>query len=290
MGPPRGAAALVILALCAARPAAQPPAQQGPRVLPDPAAFLREVREALARSQEMAHLFAYKERRTDLHMNPFGRMGTGDTRVSEVYPASIPQLTYRRVIQRNGLPVTPEDLAEQEQAYREKVAEVRRRLAREDEDDREERERDELLAQRRAQRMVDDVVASLDFHVARRDVRRGVNTIVIAFSGRPDAKPTTREGRVARVFRGEAWVHEAAREVIHVEAVATDDVSFGGFVAKLYEGTHATLDRGEIAPGAWMPTRVTLEGEARALFRRTKFDYLIEWFDYQRLPATFTQR
>ena len=286
MAAARAAAALVAIAIGVAHPAAR----QGNGGLPDRETFLREVRENLARAQEMAHQFAYKERRTDMHMNPFGRMGTGDMRVSEVYPASIPQLTYRRVVQRNGLPVSAEDLAAQEQEYREKVADVRRRLAREDEDDREERERDELLAQRRAQRMIDDVVAALDFDIARREVRDGVRTIVISFTGRPDAKPLTREGRVAKVFTGHAWVDEAAREVIHVEAIATDDVSFGGFIAKLYEGTHATLERDEIAPGVWLPTRIKLEGEARALFRKTKIDYLIEWFDYQRLPATFTER
>ncbi len=287
MAAARAAAALVAITIGVAHPAARQ-GNGGP--LPDRETFLREVRENLGRAQEMAHQFAYKERRTDMHMNPFGRMGTGDMRVSEVYPASIPQLTFRRVVQRNGLPVSAEDLAAQEQEYREKVADVRRRLAREDDDDREERERDELLAQRRAQRMIDDVVAALDFDIARREVRDGVRTIVISFSGRPDAKPLTREGRVAKVFRGHAWVDEAAREVIHVEAVATDDVSFGGFIAKLYEGTHATLERDEIAPGVWLPTRIKLEGEARALFRKTKIDYLIEWFDYQRLPATFTER
>ena len=287
MGAPRVAVPLAVLLLGAAHAGAQ---QGNGGSLPDSSTFLREVREALGRSQELAHQFAYKERRTDMHMNPFGRMGMGDTRVSEVYPASVPQLTYRRVVQRNGLPVSAEDLAEQEQEYRRKVAEVRRRLAREDEDDREERERDELLAQRRAQRMIDDVVASLDFSIARRELRDGIPTIVIAFNGRREAKPVTREGKVARVFTGHAWVHEEAREVMFVEAVATDDVAFGGFVAKLYEGTHATLARAEVAPGVWMPTRVKLEGEARALFRKTKIDYLIEWFDYQRLPATFTNR
>jgi hypothetical protein len=281
----RGAAVAVI-----ALGAAQPAAQQSNGELPDRAAFLQEVRENLASAQELAHQFAYKERRTEMHMNPFGRMGMGDTRVAEVYPSSVPQMTYKRVVERNGLPVTAEDLAEQEREYRKKVAEVRRDLAREDEDDREQRRRDELLAERRAQRMIDDVVAALQFDIARRESRDGVPTIVIAFQGRPDAKPVTREGKVAKVFKGEAWIHEAAREVMHVEAVATDNVSFGGFIAKLYEGTHATLDRAEVAPGVWMPIRVKFEGQARALFRKVDIDYAIEWFDYQRLPATFTER
>jgi hypothetical protein len=44
--------------------------------------------------------------------------------------------------------------------------------------------------------------------------------------------------------------------------------------------------REEIDPGVWMPTRVKLDGEARALFRRTKIDFLVEWFHYQKMDET----
>jgi hypothetical protein len=253
--------------------------------LPDPDNFLRAVRENLARAQQLAHHYAYKERRTDLHMNPFGRMGKGDTRLTQVYPSPNPRLTYRRIVERNGAPVPEADLARQDREYREKVADVQRRLAREDAEDRQSREHDEALARKRAQMMIDDVVTTLQFEVARREMRNGVQTVVVTFAGRPGARPLTREGRVARVFKGTVWLHEAAREVIYVEAVATDDVSFGGFIAKLYEGTTATLVRREIDSGVWMPTRIKLDGEARALFRKTKIDFLVEWFDYQRMGS-----
>jgi hypothetical protein len=259
---------------------------QGSGPLPDPQAFLQEVRENLSRSQRLAHTYAYKERRADFHINPFGRMGKGDTRVTQVYPAPNPQLTHRRIIERNGEPVTAEDLARQDAEYRLNAEPVLRRLARENTEDRLERERDEALARRRAEMMIADVVDTLKFEVLRREVRSGVPAIVVGFAARPEARPNTRQGRVAKVFRGRVWIHEGAREVMHVEAVATDDVSFGGFVAKLYEGTEASLDRHEIDPGIWMPTRMQLGGEVRALFRKTKLDILVEWFDYQKMATS----
>jgi hypothetical protein len=253
--------------------------------LPDRETFLRDARAALARSQQIVHKYAYKERRTDVHVNPFGRMGTGGTRVVQVYPSANPQLTFKQVIQRNGVPVPRAELQQQEADYRARVAQLQRRQADEDADDRLEREREDLIARRRADMMIADVVGTLQFELVRREVRHGVPTIVLSFSGRPDARPMTRQGRVAKVFKGHAWVHEASHEVVHVEAVATDDVSFGGFIAKLYEGTHATLERQEIDRGVWMPTRVNLTGDVRALFRRTKIDYSVEWFDYQPMAA-----
>jgi hypothetical protein len=66
-----------------------------------------------------------------------------------------------------------------------------------------------------------------------------------------------------------------------MEATAVDDVSFGGFIAKVYKGTNAIVKRQEIAPGVWMPTRLSLSGDVRALFRRAKIDHVVEWFDYR---------
>jgi hypothetical protein len=225
-----------------------------------------------------------------MHMNPFGRMGMGDTRVTLVRPAPNPRLTYRRVIERNGAPVSAAELAQQDAEYQKRLEEMRRRVAREDDEDRTSRERDEALARQRAQMMITDVVNTLEFHVVRREMRNGVPAIVVTFAARPGARPVTREGRTARVFKGSIWIHEAAREVMHVEAVATDDVSYGGFIAKMYEGTAATVVRAEIDPGVWMPTRVKLDGEARALFRKMKIEFLVEWFEYERISTANPQR
>ena len=249
--------------------------------LPDRQTFLRETRESLARSQQLWHRYAYKERRTDLHLNPFGRMGTGDTRVLEVRPSPNPQLTYRRVIERNGVPVSQRELDRQDADYRARIARLERAYAGSDSA---RREQDELLARRRAQMIIDDVLNTLQFDLVRRERRDGRPAIVVAFSASPKARPMTREGRIAKAFKGHVWVDEASHEVTYLSGVATHDVSFGGIIAKIYEGTEAIVDRREIEPGVWMPSRVSLKGTVRALFRKAQFDYLIEWFDYRRTP------
>jgi hypothetical protein len=42
-------------------------------------------------------------------------------------------------------------------------------------------------------------------------------------------------------------------------------------------------ERKQIEPGVWMPTRLTLTGNVRALFRKAHIDYVVEWFDYHRV-------
>jgi hypothetical protein len=246
--------------------------------LPSRETFLRDAREAVARSQRLWHRYAYKERRTELHMNPFGRLGTGDTLVTEVRPASDPRLTYRRVLERNGVALPNGELDRQEAEYRSRIA----RLAREDASA--DARRDDQLARQRAQMVIDDVVNTLQFDVVRRELIGGKPTIVVSFAPKPDARPATKEGRLAKVFKGSLFIDEASRELTHLNAVATDDVSFGGFVAKVYQGTAAFVGRQQIEPGVWMPTKLTLTGEFRALFRRARIEHVVEWFDYRLNP------
>lgn len=252
-----------------------------PADLPNRDTFFREVREALLRSQQVWHRYAYKERRTELHLNPFGRLGTGDTLVTEVRPASDPRLTYRRVLERNGVALSKAALDRQDAEYRSRVARITREHG---SSDAERALRDDQLARRRAQMVMDDVVNTLQFDLVRREFIGGKPAIVVSFAAKPHARPATKEGRLARVFKGSFWIDEASRELTHLNAVATDDVSFGGFIAKVYEGTEALVERRPIEPGVWMPTTLRLSGEFRALFRKAKIDHVVEWFDYRMTP------
>jgi hypothetical protein len=243
--------------------------------LPSREPFFTEAREALSRSQQLWHRYAYRERRTELHLNPFGRMGTGGTRVFEVRPSPNPQLTYRRVIERDGVAVSKHELDRQDAEYRARVARVDR--------DGDQPTEEELLARQRARMVIDDVLKTLQFEIARREVRSGRPLIVVTFAPNPAARPTTREGRLAKVFTGSVWIDEALREVTDVRAVAIDDVSLGGFIAKVYKGTEAVVERREVEPGVWMPTRSTLSGDIRALFRKATIKHVIEWTEYRNI-------
>jgi hypothetical protein len=224
--------------------------------LPDESTFLDEVRRNLSRSQQEQYRYAYKERRTELHMNPFGRLGTGATRVYDVVPSADGTIITRRLIERDGKAVDGKP---------------------------EQRERGERRNRPQSQRGFDDVVETLQFTVQRREIVDRRPFIVISFAARPDARPRTREGKMARVFTGEVWVDEAAREVERIEATAIDNLSVGfGMIARLSEGTTVSVHRRPVIDGLWLPTSLRFVGEGRAMvFRKLQLDYAIDWFDYR---------
>ena len=259
------------------------------RSLPDVDTLYQAVRENLAKAERVAYLYAFKERRTDVHTNPFGRIGTGGTRLFDVYPSPDPELTYRRLIERDGAPVDVRDLADQDRDYEERVADVRQQSASRRDEERRRRDEDAEDAEDASRRktMIEDVVDALQFTFEGPAVHDGVPALVVSFSPRPGARPKTRQGRTAQKFAGTVWIHEAASEVMRVEAKSVDSISFGlGIVARLGEGTTATLARQPVEGGVWMPTGFTMSGRGRvALFRRLELDYAVEWFDYRRLPG-----
>jgi hypothetical protein len=227
------------------------------RPFPEPDVFFDAVRANLARSQDDQRLFAYKERRTELNLNPFGRLGTGGVRVTEVTPVEGGSAVTIRVIERDGKPVTDSEP-------------VRR----------------PMRMSGRGRRVVDDVASTLDVSINRRDHLAGRDAIVAAFKARRDAKPQTREGRIARNFVGEIWIDEQTREVFRIDAKAVDDVAYGygGVLARLNKGATVTLRRELVQGNLWLPVSMRFNGEGRALLlRKLTIDFAVDWFDYRRV-------
>jgi len=246
----------LVLRLAVAASLLQSATAKDVRPFPDPNMFFEAVRANLARSQDDQKLFAYKERRTELNLNPFGRLGTGGSRIREVTPVEDGSAVIIRVIERDGKPVTDSEP-------------VRR----------------PMRMSARGRRVVDDVAATLDISMSRRERLDGRDAIVAVFKARRDAKPQTREGRIARDFSGEIWIDELTREVTRIDAKAIDDVAFGyGVLARLNKGATVTLRRELVHGNLWLPVSVRFSGEGRALLlRKLTIDFAVDWFDYRKV-------
>src|SRR5688572_33450529 len=111
MTPATRAAVLVLTALAAGVAHAQ-----DARPLPSQETLFKAVQDNLIRAERIDYQYAFRERRTDIHTNVFGKLGTGGYTVSDVYPSATATLTYRRTIERNGVALSAKELAEQDSA------------------------------------------------------------------------------------------------------------------------------------------------------------------------------
>lgn len=228
------------------------------RPLPDRATLFKATQDNLSRAQREQSRYAYKERRTEVHANPFGKIGTDGTVVYAVTPGPEPGVLLRTLLEEDGVAV--KDAKPERQERRERAP---------------------------ARSSVNDVVETLNFVMDRREVRDGRDTIVVTFAPKPEAHPETREGRLAKLFTGSIWVDETAREVLRVEGTAIDSMTYGlGVVARLNKGTKVILTREPVEGGIWMPISVRLMGEGRAMvFRKLNVDFAVDWYDYKRVSG-----
>lgn len=266
--------AVVVVALPVA-PAAQRP-------LPDADAFFAEARKRLASNPDLRAPFAYRERRIEPRLNPFGRMGSGPEEIADVFPGPVPGLGYRRVIRRDGQPLPARELAAQDREYLQRLEEHRRQRARESARDRERRLAREAEERREARALADEVIGLFDFAIERRDTWDGHPAIVVRFTRKAGVSPGSREATLAAAFEGRGWVHEHEYELIYLEAKAVDDVSFGfGLVARLHRGATVTIRRQKF-DGRWLPAVTRFSGTGRALLvRRVDFEALYEFSGYR---------
>jgi len=247
-----------VIRLLAAALLTQAATVRGPRPLPDAEPFLAAVRVNLAMSQEEQNRFAYRERRTEIELNPFGRLGTGETRVIAVTPIEGGKAVTRQLVERDGKPVTDSPPS-----------------------------RREVRKTERGKTVVDDVAEMLELKMDRRGSLNDRDAIVVTFKPKRDAKPRTREGRLARAFAGEIWIDEQMREVARIDATAIDDLSFGyGVLGRVNKGATVTVIRERMDNGnLWLPTSVKFKGDGRALLylRKLTINFAVEWFDYRRV-------
>ena len=246
---------LAPLTLVVALVAVQSVGGQEARPLPEPQPFFELVQANMARAQRAQNRYAYRERRSDVHTNPFGKLGTDGVSVYEVEPLPDGTAARRRLVERDGRPVAG---ASPERMRLPPVREGR-------------------------SRSLDDIVRNLTFSITGRGTMNGHPAIVIAFEPRPNVSASTRQGKVARAFKGTIWVDEVAGEVEHVEAIAVDEISFGfGLVARVGKGATVRAERRPVDGGIWLPTAVRFQGDGRAmLFRKLDVDFAIDWFDYR---------
>jgi hypothetical protein len=251
--------------------------------LPDEATFFAETRKRLESNPQLRARYAYRERRTEMHLNPFGRLGPGPVQMYEVFPGPTPALTYRRLVARAGEPLPPREITAQDREHLAKLEAHRKERETESAGDRARREARERARSAEARAQADEVLGLFDYSMVGRVTLDGHPAIIVRFSPRADARPRSREAKVAAAFEGRAWVHEHQFEVMRIEAAAVEDVSFGfGLIARLHQGATATLVRRPFTGGGWLPRESRFEGTGRALLlRRMTVQYVYEYSDYR---------
>jgi hypothetical protein len=259
--------------------------------LPDRDTFIAQVRTRLRTDEELQSQYTYLENRQEIRVGRFGHVGIADVRLFEVYPSTEPGQTYRRLLAVNGVPVARDVLQKRDEARQKYLADRTLIRARETPAEQTRREQREAETRQRQQEIVNDVFRAFEIEVVGRDTVDDHRVILVTLTPRAGVATRSRPGKYFPMFRGRAWVSEDDYQVVKVELEAVNDILVGGgIVGRIHQGSKVTLERRMVNNEVWLPARMTIELDGRAvLFRTFHLQAVTEFSDYRRFEVSTSE-
>jgi hypothetical protein len=281
----RRARCAAAVALVIALGLAQPQAQGRP--LPDVDSVLKGLRKTLHSDRVLLSQYTYIEKNTEKNLDKKGRVTKTEVEVSEVYPSIDQDLSYVRVISKNGTATDPKELEKKDREQQKKVLEQMGKLEHESAAQKEKRQAKLTEERRKEDETIDEAFALYAATMKGREVVDGRDAIVLDFRPRPDFKVKTDNGKTLKKIAGRIWIDERDHELIRIELDLVDTISIGlGMLARLNPGAHAMFQRRLVNNEIWLPAEVHYTGSARVmLVKGVHLDVTSEYSGYKKFSV-----
>jgi len=177
-------------------------------------------------------------------------------------------------IQHDGEPVAPEirerQLKELERLRAESSAMKRRQFEKE-------------LADRSYMK---EVPGAFNFRITGEEQLPTGPAWVVEATPRPGFEAKSRYAHVFPKMKGTLWIDKNAIQWVKADAVATDNVAFGLFIARLSKGSHILLEQRKLPDGDWVPESLEAKAAARLfLLFQHNFEETITYNNYSKPAA-----
>ncbi len=258
------------------------------RPLSDTMTFLEEVRQNLRSDRLLLEKYTFTEKRIENRLDGKGAVKKTKTETFEVYPSAEPGKMYRRLVARDDVPLSPDELAEEDRKQEARTERSERRLAVEDAVEREKRLAKEEEERRQEKEAIDELFRMDNLVMEGRETIDGRSTIVIAFSPRPGYRPETSAGKVLQKVAGRAWIDEEDRQLARIEARLLENLGVGpAGVARLQKGATSYFYRRKVNDEIWLPAEARFTGAAKVLLVfGAKVDAFFEYGDYKKFSVS----
>jgi hypothetical protein len=166
------------------------------------------------------------------------------------------------------IPVGPDGKPVDPAAYRADLEKLERALVWAAEDGRAQHDAYEKMAKKQKDRadLIEATRTAFLFSFIAREPRGDRMLAKYRMEPNPAYKATSRSTAMFAKVRGFVWIDEAVAQLARVEVEVTDDISVGGFLAKVYKGSHLMQERYEMLPGIWLASYSQYDFDGRRLF------------------------
>jgi hypothetical protein len=249
--------------------------------------FLKEVKGRLRSDRSLLSSYAYKETDVIKSLDGKGNAKSTRERIYDVYPSPEPKDTYRRLVVKDGKPVSQKEIREQDREHDKKLKELSRKLEGEGVSQRERRLAKEAEEKRKEEKAIDDLFRIYEIRMEGREWIDEHPVIILSFQPRPKVKPQTDEGKMLAKAMGRAWISETEYELIKIEAQLIDTLSFGaGLLVRLKKGATVFVQRRKVNDEIWLPAEAHFKGSGRVLLLKgINIDVTARYSDFHKFAV-----
>ena len=249
--------------------------------LPEPGPFFAEFRKTLRSDQTLLRQYTYTDKETHITLDSNGHAKATEVSVYQILHGDRLEDRYRRLISKNGVPVSEQELTKRDRQEEERETKAQEKNDRESD---QRRQTDKEKEDRKEQEIMDDIFAMYQVQMLNREPVGDVSTILITFAPKPNYKPRTSEGKMLQHISGRAWISEQDHELAKLETQVNDPISIGaGILAKLQRGSTLNFERRKINNEIWLPVKVEVNLNARLLlFKGFNFRQIDEYSDHKK--------
>jgi hypothetical protein len=232
------------------------------------------------RSERIARNYTYLEHNV---LRQFDDQGAVKSTRSRTFDVTVQEESpYRRLVARDGKPLSASDEAAEKAKLQRSIEERRRETP---------SQRAKRLAEwdkrrERQRKILREIPDALQFTLAGDARIDGREVWVIRAAPRPDYHARTFEGRLLGKFAGTLWIDKSEYQWAKVEATAVETVSFGWVLARMAKGANLEVVQTRVNDEVWLPRHVLVTYRARiGLVKKISGQSEITYSGYRKFQA-----
>jgi hypothetical protein len=248
----------------------------------------QDAREIVRKSVELDQTnwlrmkdYTWKARSTERHFDSSGKVKSEERSAWET--VMLDGEPYRRMLERNGHPLPPDEQRKEQEKLDKAVA----KLAHETPEQKSRHSADYEARRRKEREFLRAIPDAYDLRIEGEAQVDGHATWIIAGTPRAAYHGQDRETRALLKIRGKIWIDKTSYQWVRLEAETTETISFGIFLARLNPGARLVFEQTPVSDTLWLPRRLYLKGTGRVgLIKKIAMDQEISWSDYHKFQVT----
>lgn len=218
------------------------------------------VRQSLARDEKNWKLlqnYVFRERVEKVELDKQGDEKSRDVKTFEVTP--LEGSAYRRLVSRNGKPLSEEEEAAEQAKLEQSIQERRDETPKQ----REKRIRQYEKRRDRYRKAISEIPDAFNFRLLGEELVHSRPVYVIEAVPRPGYEPRNLNSRILTKMKGTLWVDKATYAWTRAEAELIEDFTIGWILVRVHKGTRAVVETFPLQDGAWGLRRLWYETSYR---------------------------